>query len=154
MSYMLKGKKFEEFGLGDEFVTASRTVSEGDVSQFAGLSGDFNPIHVDEEFAKKTPFKGRVAHGMLSLAIATGLANQSGVFEGTTIALLNMNINFKGVVRFNDTIRLMLKVAEKKETKKPDRGIVTFDFSVLNQNDESVMEGQWVIMLRREDIHE
>lgn len=149
MGYVLKGKKYDEFNVADEFVTASRTITEGDVSLFAGLSGDFNPLHTDEEYAKKTPFEGRVAHGILSLAVATGLANQLGIFEGTTIALLNMTIRFTGVVKFNDTIRLKLTVADKKETSKPDRGVVIFDFNVLNQEDKSVLEGQWIIMLKR-----
>lgn len=149
MVYRFKGKTYNEFNVGDEFTTAARTITEADVVCFAGLSGDFNPLHTDEEFAKKTPFKGRVAHGMLSVAIATGLANQLGIFEGTTIALLSMTISYKGVVKFGDTIHLLLKVVEKKETSKADRGIVTFDAVVYNQNDVAIVEGQWVVMLRR-----
>ena len=149
MVYKFKGKSYNEFNKGDEFTTASRTITEADVVNFAGLSGDFNPLHTDEEFGKSTPFKGRVAHGMLSVAIATGLANQLGIFEGTTIALLSMTINYKGVVKFGDTIHLVLKVVEKKETSKDDRGIVTFNTIVYNQNDDPIVEGQWIVMLRR-----
>ena len=149
MAYKFKGKTFNEFKEGDEFTTASRTITEADVVNFAGLSGDFNPLHTDKEFGKSTPFKGRVAHGMLSVAVATGLANQLGIFEGTTIALLSMTINFKGAVRFGDTIYLMLKVADKKETSKGDKGIVTFNTIVYNQNSEPIVEGQWVVMLRK-----
>jgi len=149
MVYKFKGKTFNEFKVGDKFTTASRTITEADVVNFAGLSGDFNPLHTDEEFGKSTPFKGRVAHGMLSVAVATGLANQLGIFEGTTIALLSMTINYKDVVKFGDTIHLELRVVEKKETGKDDRGIVTFDTIVYNQNDEPIVEGQWVVMLRR-----
>ncbi|EMR74869.1 acyl dehydratase [Thermoplasmatales archaeon SCGC AB-540-F20] len=149
MVYKFKGKTFKEFNIGDEFTTASRTITEADVVNFAGLSGDFNPLHTDEEFGKSTPFKGRVAHGMLSVAIATGLANQLGIFEGTTIALLSMTINYKGAAKFGDTIHLELKVAEKKETSKDDRGIVIFDTIIYNQNNEPIVEGQWVVMLRK-----
>ena len=149
MTYKFKGKTFDEFKVGDEFTTASRTITEADVVNFAGLSGDFNPLHTDEEFGKSTPFKGRVAHGMLSVAVATGLANQLGIFEGTTVALLSMTISYKGVVKFGDTIHLVLKVAERKETSKGDKGIVTFDTMVYNQNDEPIIEGQWVVMLRK-----
>ena len=149
MAYKFKGKTFDEFKIGDEFTTASRTITEADVVNFAGLSGDFNPLHTDEEFGKSTPFKGRVAHGMLSVAVATGLANQLGIFEGTTVALLSMTISYKGVVKFGDTIHLVLKVVEKKETSKGDKGIVTFDTMVYNQNDEPIIEGQWVVMLRK-----
>jgi acyl dehydratase len=149
MAYEMKGKYFEEFEVGDEYTTASRTITEADVVNFAGLSGDYNPLHTDEEFGKGTPFRGRIAHGMLSVAVATGLANQLGIFEGTSIALLGMKIKYRGVVNFGDTIRLQLKVAEKKETSKPDRGIATFDANVLNQKNEAVVEGQWVVMLKK-----
>ncbi len=149
MVYKFKGKTFNEFKVSDEFTTASRTITEADVVNFAGLSGDFNPLHTDEKFGKSTPFKGRVAHGMLCVSIATGLANQLGIFEGTTIALLSMIINYKGVAKFGDTIHLVLKVLDKKETSKDDRGIVTFNTIVYNQNDQPIVDGQWVVMLRR-----
>ena len=149
MAYKFKGKTFDEFKVGDEFTTASRTITEADVVNFAGLSGDFNPLHTDEEFGKKTPFKGRVAHGMLSVAVATGPANQLGIFEGTTVALLSMTINYKGIAKFGDTIHLVLKVTEMKETSKGDKGIITFDTIVYNQNDDPIVDGQWVVMMRK-----
>ncbi|MCK4445231.1 MAG: MaoC family dehydratase N-terminal domain-containing protein [Thermoplasmata archaeon] len=150
MEYKFKGKKFDEFEVGDEFRTASRTISEGDVSTFAGLSGDFNPLHTDEEYGKHTPFGGRIAHGLLAVAVSTGQANQLGIFEGTTIALLGMSFKYTGAVKFGDTIHTILTVAEKKESKKPDRGVITFDVKTVNQADESVVEGQWIVMLQRE----
>ena len=149
MGYKFKGKKFDEFNVGDVHTTASRTITEADVASFAGLSGDYNPLHTDEEFGKSTPFKGRIAHGMLCVSVATGLANQLGIFEGTSLALLSMTIKYKGAVKFGDTIHLELKVAEKKETSKADRGIVTFDTTIKNQNNESIVEGQWAVMLQR-----
>ena len=149
MAYKFKGKTFNEFNVNDEFTTSSRTITEADVVNFAGLSGDFNPLHIDEKFGRSTPFKGRVAHGMLCVSIATGLANQLGIFEGTTIALLSMTINYKGFAKFGDTIHLVLKVIEKKETSKNDRGIVTFNTIVYNQNNQPIVEGQWVVMLRK-----
>lgn len=149
MAYKMRGKTYDEFNVGDEFTTASRTITEGDVVTFAGLSGDFNPIHIDKEFAEKTPLKGRVAHGILIASVATGLGNQLGIFEGTTIAVLSMTINYKAPVKFEDTVRLQLKVLEKKETSKPDRGIVTFQTNVLNQRDETVIDGHWVVMMTR-----
>jgi acyl dehydratase len=149
MGYQMRGKTFDEFNVGDEFYTASRTITEADVVNFAGLSGDFNPLHTDEAFMKSSPFGTRIAHGVLSLAVATGLANQLGIFEGTTIAVLEMVSRFTGVVKFGDTIRLVLKITDKKETKKPDKGIANVEIKVLNQRDESVLEGTWRIMLAR-----
>ena len=101
--------------VGDEFYTASRTITEADVVNFAGLSGDYNPLHTDEEWARKnTPFETRIAHGVLIQSIATGLANQLGIFEGSTIAVIEMTSRFVGAVKFGDTIHTVLKVAEKK----------------------------------------
>lgn len=150
MGYEFKGKKFDDFRIGDEFTTAARTITEADVAAFAGLSGDFNPLHMDEEYSKGTSFGGRIAHGLLAVAVSTGQANQLGIFEGTTIALLGMSFRYTGAVRFGDTIHTVLTVAEKKESKKPDRGVVTFNVKTVNQNGESVVEGQWVVMLQRE----
>ncbi|MDQ7779992.1 MAG: MaoC/PaaZ C-terminal domain-containing protein [Planctomycetota bacterium] len=149
MAYIPKGKTFDQFAVGDTFETASRTITEADVVNFAGISGDFNPLHMDEEFMKGTPFKTRIAHGMLCVSAATGLANQLGIFEGTSIALLSMTIKYTGAVNFGDTIRLVLKVLEKKESSKPDRGTVTFDCPVLNQRGDKVVDSQWVVLMKK-----
>ncbi|AGL00660.1 MaoC/PaaZ C-terminal domain-containing protein [Desulfoscipio gibsoniae] len=149
MGYQLRGKTFDEFSIGEEYYTASRTITESDVATFAGLSGDYNPLHTDETFMQNSPFGTRIAHGALILSVATGLANQLGIFEGTTIAVLEMTTRFTGAVKFGDTIRLVQKIAEKKESKKADRGVVNVAIKVLNQRDESVLEGTWVIMLTR-----
>jgi acyl dehydratase len=147
---MGRGLNFEQFDVGDKFVSQARTVTETDVVAFAGLSGDFNPLHTDALFASETPFGERIAHGMLIASMATGMSNWTGVFEGTTIALMEQVIRYKGVVKLGDTIHLELSVAVKKETSKSDRGVVTFDTQVINQEGTAVIEGQWVLMMRRE----
>lgn len=149
MGYKNRGLTFDQFNLGDVFASPARTVTEADVVGFAGLSGDFNPLHTDEEFGKTTPFGGRIAHGMLVSAMATGMANWTGVFEGTTIALMEQVIQYKGAVKFGDTVHLELKVAEKKETSKPDRGVVVFETHVCNQDDKPVIDGRWTLMMKR-----
>ena len=150
MAYKTRGLTFDQMNEGDEFFSASRTITEADVVNFAGLSGDFNPLHTDEEWAKaNTPFGSRIAHGVLIQSVATGLANQLGIFEGTTIAVIEMTSRFTGAVRFGDTIRTVLKVSEKKESKKGDRGIVNVAIEVLNQKGEAVLQGNWVVMLKR-----
>jgi acyl dehydratase len=145
---MARGLTFDEFNLGDKFISQARTVTEADVVNFAGLSGDFNPLHTDETFAAGTPFGKRIAHGMLIAAIATGMANWTGVFEGTTLALMQQLLQYKGAVKFGDTVHLELSVAEKKPTSKPDRGVVIFDARMVNQNGDIVLDGQWTLLMR------
>ena len=151
MSYRPRGLTFDQFNVGDVFVCQGRTITEADVVHFAGISGDYNPLHTNEEYGKTTPFGGRIAHGVLVLAVATGQLNQLGIFEGTTLALLQQTIKYVGPVKFGDTIHLESKIAEKKETSKPERGILTLENKILNQQDQIVIEVQEVVMIKRGD---
>ena len=143
------GLTYEEFELGAIYDTQARTITESDVVSFAGLSGDFNPIHTDAESAQRGPFGERIAHGMLTVAISTGMANMTGLMAGTTIALLEQNIKYTGAVKFGDTVRLQLEVIEKRETSKPDRGIVKLAARVYNQRDEVVVDMIWTQLMKR-----
>ncbi len=142
------GLTFDQFEIGALFASQARTVTEADVVAFAGLSGDFNPLHTDAEFGKTTPIGERIAHGVLILAMATGMANWMGIFEGTTIALMEQVTRYKGAVKFGDTIHLELEVLEKKPTSKPDRGVVKFAARVHNQRNEAVVEGEWTLLMK------
>jgi acyl dehydratase len=142
---------FEDFEVDREYVTRSRTVTETDVVTFAGISGDFNSLHMDEEFSRQSIFGARIAHGLLVLSISSGLIAQTGMLEGTVMALLGLTWNFKGPVRIGDTVTLRLRVIEKRETSKPDRGIVRLAVSVVNQRGEVVQEGERTILTKRRD---
>lgn len=144
-----RGLTFDEFEIGHIYQSQGRTVTEADVATFAGLSGDFNPLHTNAEFGKKTPFGERIAHGMLVVAMSTGMANWTGIFEGTTLALMEQIIRYKGAVAFGDTVHLQLEVIEKKESSKPDRGIVRFATRVLNQAEKVVVDGEWTLLMVR-----
>lgn len=144
-----RGLTFDEFEMGGLYISQGRTVTEADVIAFAGLSGDYNPLHTDAEFGKQTPFGERIAHGMLILSMATGMANWTGIFEATTLALMEQIIRYKGAVLFGDTVHLELEVLEKKPTSKPDRGIVRFAARVRNQRQEIVIDGEWTLMMKR-----
>lgn len=149
MSDTPQGRYFEDFPLGATLVSGRRTITEADVVAFAGVSGDFNPLHTDEVFGQSTPFGGRIAHGMLVASVMTGQVNQAGWVLGTTIALLELTLRFVGPVKFGDTVQTELEVADRKESSKPDRGVVTLKTTVRNQRGEAVLEGQQVILLRR-----
>ncbi|MBV9119848.1 MAG: MaoC family dehydratase N-terminal domain-containing protein [Chloroflexi bacterium] len=145
------GLYFEDFEVGRELRTKSRTVTEADVVSFAGLSGDYNPLHTDAEYMKNSPFGERIAHGMLVASIGTGLNSQAGWFEGTTVALMEVTYRFKAPVKFGDTVTLVLIVREMKPTSKPDRGVITMDANVVNQRDEVVIAGTWTTMMKRKE---
>jgi acyl dehydratase len=149
-----RGLCFQEFEIDDVHASGGRTVTEADIVAFAGISGDFTPLHTDEVFARETPFRGRIAHGMLVHAIASGLAVQTGIFEGTLAALSEMTIRFRAPVRPGDTIRAELRVVAKEETPGPRRGWVRFALRVVNQEDVAVVEGEWLTLMNLErDAH-
>lgn len=140
---------YDDFTVGDEFTSPARTITESDVVMFAGLSGDYNPIHTDLEHAKQSPYGERVAHGMLVMAVVTGLKARIGIMNGTIMGLLGVEWRFKGAVRFGDTVHCVVRIGEMRETSKPDRGIVIQELRVLNQRGELIQEGTMTTMLRR-----
>lgn len=139
-----RGMYFEEFQPGQKLVSAGRTITELDVVTFAGLSGDFNQIHVDAEYSKNTPFGQRVAHGLLGLAIASGLVVQTGLMEGT-IMLFREITEWKFVkpIYLGDTIHVDIEVVETKDMRRLGGGIVLIDLDVKNQANDTVMKGLW-----------
>ena len=143
------GKYYEEFSVAERFSTRARTITEADIVAFAGLSGDFNPLHTDEEYARKTPFGKRVAHGLLGLAVQSGLTQALGLTEGTLVAFLGLTWSFKAPIFIGDTIRVVQTVESVRETRNPERGIVVFTCQVLNQRGETVQEGTKTLMVRR-----
>jgi len=140
---------YEDFDIGDEWETPRRTITDADIVGFAGLSGDFNPVHTDEEFAKTTAFEGRILPGPGVFAIATGLEFRLGIKEGTAVAMLGMTWDFKGPIKIGDTIHVYQRVASMRETKNPTTGIVNFHVEIRNQRAEVVQAGEWKIMFFR-----
>lgn len=145
---MARGRYFSEFEVGQVFESGGRTVTEADVVAFAGLSGDFNPLHTDQSFAEKTPFGQRVAHGMLSASLSTGLAQTLGIYEGTTLALLQTTFRFTAPVFFGDTIRLRQTVQSVKPSSKGGKGTVIFQSEVVKHDGTVVSDGEWVVLFR------
>jgi acyl dehydratase len=142
------GLHWEELAVGMRWTTGARTITEADVVAFAGVSGDFNPLHVDAEHAAGTAFGERIAHGALVLAIATGLRQQLGVFHGTLKAWLGVrDWRFVAPVRFGDTVHVVTEVAELRETRDPAAGLVVQRVSIVNQRGEVVQAGDFVTLM-------
>jgi acyl dehydratase len=131
-----------------EIESQGRTITEADIVNFAGVSGDYNSIHTDAEFSKATPFGERIAHGMLVLSVATGLGMQLGFLDGTVIAFTGLEWKFRGVVKIGDTVRMIVKVAKTKAMKAAGGGFVVFDARVLNQRNEVTQQGEWTVLVK------
>ncbi|NPA31274.1 MAG: dehydratase [Chloroflexi bacterium] len=147
-AYRPRGRYFEEFQEGERIVTAARTVTEADVVNFAGLSGDYNPIHTDAEFAARTPFGRRIAHGLLVTSIASGLAMQTGFLEGTTLAFREIREwKFVKPVFIRDTVHVVITVEKTRAMRRLGGGAVDFKLDVRNQHGDTVMKGVWTVLV-------
>ena len=143
-----RGLYFEEFNVGDTISSAARTITEADIVGFAALSGDWNAIHVDAEFAKSGMFGERIAHGLLGLSIASGLAVQLGFIEGTVIAFMGLDWKFRAPIKIGDTIHVQAQIAEKKPMPRLGGGLVTLNVEVLNQRGETTQKGTWSMLMK------
>ncbi len=139
---------FEDFQEGMTFETPRRTITEADIVNFAGVSGDFNPIHVDAVHAAGTMFGQRIAHGLLVLSVASGLCTQLGFLGDTVQAFLGLEWKFKAPVFIGDTLSVRLKVAGLRPLKRLGGGVVTFQVGVVNQKDEVVQTGSWQVLFK------
>jgi acyl dehydratase len=147
-------KHFDDLEVGQTWETAARTITETDVVIYACWSGDNNPLHVDEEFAKSTQFGRRLFHGPGALSVAFGLEAALGWKAGTAIAFLSIdNWNMRAPVFIGDTLRVREAVTElKPSSSKPDRGVVRTRVQLVNQRDEVCQEGDWLVLLQRQAV--
>ena len=147
-TYQPRGMHYEDFEIGQMMVTASRTITEADVVNFAGVSGDFTAIHTDAVYAAQGAFGQRVAHGMLVQSIATGLAVQSGIIEGTVLAFRELTCKFSLPIFFGDTIHIKIEIIKKKFFRRLGGGNITMKYRVINQEDKVVQRGEWVMLVK------
>jgi acyl dehydratase len=141
-------KYWEEFEVGARYPTYGRTITEGDLSLFCAFVGYHVPLFIDEEFAKRTAFGGRIVPSALTMAVSTGMTES--LFRTTIVALLAVDRGrFLGPVRPGDTITTVTEVLDKRETSDPGRGIVVFRDHVLNQRGETVFEIDKTTLIER-----
>ena len=142
------GLYFEEFFVGQKMVTEKRTVTENDIMTFAKLSGDDNRIHTDPEFSKTTVFGKQIAHGILGLAISSGLAWKTGILDGTVIAFREITEwKFVAPVFIGDVVQADMEVTETKALPRIGGGAVTLNFKLKNQKDEVCHRGTWNVLI-------
>ncbi len=148
------GTYFEDFAVDQTYTSPARTITEADVTIFAGLSGDYNPLHTDAIFAGQTRFGKRIAHGLLGLSIASGLAARLGFIDGTAEAFLGLDWKFRDAIYIGDTIRVLVRVAQTKQMKRLGGGIVSFNIEVVNQSGTVAQKGVWRVLVRSREESE
>ncbi|MGG0720287.1 MaoC/PaaZ C-terminal domain-containing protein [Robertmurraya massiliosenegalensis] len=142
-------KYWDDFLVGETYTSEKRMVLEEDVERFAEISEDMNPLHLDDEFAKATPYGKRIVHGMLVLSKVTGLHYGLGVFKGTSLGVVEIQWKFKKPVFIGDSIQFEARVENKIETSKKDRGILVRSIQVKNEHGVIVQEGKFINLIRR-----
>jgi len=147
----VQGLFYEDYSIGASITSQGRTVTESDIVSFAMLSGDWNPLHTDAQAAKETPYGERIAHGMLVLSMATGLAERLGFLNQTVLGFMGLNWQFRAAVKIGDTIRVQATVSELKPMPRLGGGYVTFKVQILNQEDKAVQRGEWVMLIKNKE---
>ena len=144
---MERSKYGDDFKVGDIYTTAAITVTETHVVNWAGLTMDFYPLHMDREYAAKTTFGERLVHGPLIFALAVGLVGSAGFAGDSAIAWLGADrMKMLGPIKIGDTVHVIVEVIDKRGTSKPERGVQTWRYTVKNQQDESVMVFDYTMM--------
>lgn len=142
------GLFYEDYTVGDSITSQGRTVTEADIVNFAALSGDWNPLHTDAETARQTPYGERIAHGLLVLSMASGLAERLGFMNETVIGFMGLDWQFRAAVKIGDTIRVRATVSELKPMPRLGGGYVSLKVQVLNQDDKVVQRGTWTVLVK------
>jgi acyl dehydratase len=147
MSFTAQHLYFQDVEVGQQWESLGRTITEADIVNFAGLSGDFNPIHIDHEFAKTTPFRRPIAHGLLVFSVASGL----GLFAPPmrTLAIVSIkDWQFKGPIFVGDTIHVRSTLLAKEERSRGRRGEITWRREILNQENKLIQEATTVTLVQ------
>ena len=146
MSFSSSAYYFDDLEVGQEWESQGRTITEADIVNFAGLSGDFNPIHIDHEFAKTTPFRRPIAHGLLVFSIGSGLGVNCP--QVRTVAFTQVREwNFRGPVFIGDTVRLRSRLLEKNLKGRGRRGEMVWYRGIVNQEGKVIQEGTIVTLV-------
>jgi acyl dehydratase len=140
---------FEDYQLNEEFSSQERIISEEDIIEFARLTDDYNPIHLDPQYARNSIYEKRIAHGMLGLSVISGLAFSLGLSEKTTLAFRALEWKFREPIYIGDSIRAVFKVNKKRIITNQQGGLIIFKVRALNQSERLIQTGKWSLIIER-----
>lgn len=145
---VLDKRYFEDLSIDELFVSQGRTITEADSTMWSAITADWTPLHVDEQFARTTPFGTRIPPGLMSQAFTHGLLSRlDGPQRIASVAFLSLTVRYLGVVRVGDTLHAELQIRDKRMTSKGDKGIVVYECRTINQRDEVVQRGEWELLV-------
>lgn len=139
---------FEDFVIGQRMITQGRTITEADIVHFAGLSGDYHPLHTNEHYAATQHFGRRIAHGLLGLSVTTGLSMQLGILRESVVAFRELTCKFSKPIFIGDTIHAELTITGLKPMPRLGSGLVELDVKLYNQHGEIVQIGTWTVIAK------
>jgi acyl dehydratase len=147
----MRGKYYDDLAVGEEFESMARTVGEGTIDAFAGVTGDFSEVHTDAELMKATEFGERIGHGILALGLMQGLMWQTAYTQGTAVATIGWDkLRFSAALRAGDTVRAHWTIREMRPSRsRPHTGIIVEACRLVNQRKETVLTGEHVMMMLR-----
>ncbi|MCF8142855.1 MAG: MaoC family dehydratase N-terminal domain-containing protein [Deltaproteobacteria bacterium] len=148
----MSDKTWEDFQVGERVFSIRLTITEAHLVQWAHLTLDFYPLHMDETFARKAEFGRRIAHGPLIFSLGVGMMTSTGFYGDSVMAWLGVeNMRIPGPVFIGDTIQTRGTVLKKGESRKPDRGLITMGYEIFNQNEATVMAYEPIFLVRRKE---
>lgn len=153
LHYDFKGMLYDEWELNKTYITPARTIRQSDVDRYCALSGDYSPEYTNDLYAKSIGHSQPIVPGGLTFIIGNGLDCQTLWVDGSYIGLLDQQMQFLSPVYVGDTVYLTMTPTAKRLSKKPGRGVITYQISILNQRDEVVMDGVWVILMATDREH-
>lgn len=145
---------FDDISIGQRYKTPGRTITEADIVNFAGLSADYNSLHVDDEYAAKSPYGARVAHGLLVLAVTSGLTtrlNFSSRLSPSILGLLEVTCKWPNPTFAGDTVHVVVTVDDTYLTSSETKGIIELSRTTVNQRAETVMDSNWKLLIGRHE---
>jgi acyl dehydratase len=145
---------FEDMIVGQTYTTPRRTITKTDIVQFAGLTGDYNPLHTDDVLAAASDFGQRIAHGPMLVGMTFGSLSRVGLLDGTALALLEITWRFQAAVKPGDTIHVQATVADARLTRKSDRGVIQLDIEIVNQLGKPVQAGHAKVLIKTRDMED